>query len=102
MSIEEIRKVLADYMPHNTIEDTISDIEDYGTYRENIGKDLGREEREEEIVDLIYFFEKTWNKESHKRVSHVAISELVEFIMQNDTSESVERWVKEQKNDNTN
>lgn len=56
----------------------------------------GRAEREKEIIDLIYFFEKTWNKESHKRVPKLAISELVEFIMQNDTKERVDMWLKEQ------
>ena len=49
----------------------------------------GRAEREKEIVDLIYLFEKTWNKESHKRVPHKAISELIEFIYQTDTKERV-------------
>lgn len=53
--IDEIREVLVDYMPHNTVEDTISDIEDYGTYRENIGRDLGKAEVIDELSKEIHY-----------------------------------------------
>lgn len=56
--------------------------------------DEGRKEREKEIIALIYYFEKTWNKESHKRVPHKAIEELTEFIRQNDIPRRVNTFIK--------
>ena len=55
----------------------------------NIGGFSGREEREKEIIALINYFAKSWNKEKHKRIPYFAISELIEFIQQNDTPERV-------------
>lgn len=55
----------------------------------------GRSDREKEIVSLIAYFIENWNLNERYHLPYRAFEELVEFVLQNNSKESVDKLLDE-------